>query len=123
MISSEMLAPGCAPAGCRDSIGLHQAHAGRVPAGAWDAGERVRQRRHAVISIGPRHQRRLRLARLRRELREQGFALRRARWCGETTGRTRHEYRIFDHQHQELVPGARFATLADVEAWIEDPET
>ncbi len=30
---------------------------------------------------------------------------------------------VFDVQHKEMIAGAHFETLEDVEAWIDEPET
>ena len=85
--------------------------------------EPLTQRTKAVVARTTKHQRKLQVARLRRRLHEQKFDLRVLRRRAEPSVDTRGQYMVFDVQHKEMIAGARFETLEDVEAWIGEPET
>jgi hypothetical protein len=85
--------------------------------------EPLAQRTKAVIARATKHQRKLRVTRLRRRLHEQKFDLRVSRRRAKPYVDTRGQYVIFDVQHNEMIAGAHFETLEDVEAWIGEPET
>ncbi len=70
-----------------------------------------------------KHLKRVRVSRLRRTLRAQGFELRLARHQREPRVGQRDHYMIFDLKHHERVAGAQFRTCKDVEAWISEPES
>lgn len=76
-----------------------------------------------MIVRATKHQQKLRVARLRRRLHEQKFDLRVFRRRAEPSVDTRDQYMVFDVQHKEMIAGAHFETLKDVEAWIDEPET
>lgn len=76
-----------------------------------------------MIVRATKHQQKLRVVRLRHRLHEQKFDLRVFRRRAEPSVNTRDQYMVFDVQHKEMIAGAHFETLEDVEAWIDEPET
>ncbi len=85
--------------------------------------EPLTQRTKAVIARATKHQRKLQVARLRRRLHEQKFDLRVLRRRAKPSVDKCGQYMVFDVQHKEMIAGAHFETLEDVEAWIGEPET